>query len=156
MAGTSLDEDIQSWHRRFAARANDHGWDLVEAPDRCAAEDRHMLHLAHAAAYHWSAIGTPLHKARADLLVAAAHAQLGLGPTAVTFAAAAWDEIEKNDPEAWERCLAHAILAHAFHAAGSSDGHARAFETAETAFAGIPEGPNRDIVNRTLVKVPRP
>ncbi|HEX2821111.1 MAG TPA: hypothetical protein VHO07_13230 [Streptosporangiaceae bacterium] len=41
--------------RQVAATLFNHVWDLLEKPDRSAADDDEMLHGAHASRYHWSA-----------------------------------------------------------------------------------------------------
>lgn len=66
--------DPTDWHRAFAMTANDRAWTLAEQTARTAAEDEEMLNTAHAAAYHWNAIGTELHHMRAKMLLAQVHA----------------------------------------------------------------------------------
>jgi hypothetical protein len=47
--------------RRLAATLFNHVWDLMEKPDRSAADDDEMLHGAHASRYHWGGGGEPVH-----------------------------------------------------------------------------------------------
>ncbi len=41
-------------HKFFSTLCFNKAWDLIEKPDRTAAEDDEMIHLAHASIWHWS------------------------------------------------------------------------------------------------------
>ena len=69
MPGTPTAEELHDRHRYFAVECNNRAWDLAAKP-RTAAEDDEMLNAAHAAAYHWRAVGTDLHAMRARMLLA--------------------------------------------------------------------------------------
>ncbi|MEM8731243.1 MAG: hypothetical protein AAGF79_15135 [Pseudomonadota bacterium] len=142
--------------KSFAGRANNRGWDLFENADRSAHEDREMLDAVHAACWHWSQVGDASQRAWAELLVAAAHADLDSGPTAEAFATVGWAVIAEDDPDAWEVALGQAILAHAARANGDMAVYAEAYERAQEAFEWVPEGANRTIIARTIARVPRP
>jgi hypothetical protein len=60
-----ITEEADSWHRRFAAAANNGAWDLSVQP-RDAAEDQDMLSAAHASAWHWE-IRTGLRRGDANV-----------------------------------------------------------------------------------------
>jgi len=66
------DSDLQDWHKRFAAQANNRAWEL-SIIERTAEQDREMLDAAHASAWHWSAVGTELNRMRATMLLAEVH-----------------------------------------------------------------------------------
>lgn len=53
MANTA-DFDVEAAHRFFASECFNKTWDLMEKPDRTAADDRLMLALTHASIFHWS------------------------------------------------------------------------------------------------------
>jgi len=65
MADTPAAEEIRKWNKWFAAECNNRAWRLAEQPSRTPAEDQEMVHCAHAAALHWSKVGTALHQAPA-------------------------------------------------------------------------------------------
>lgn len=75
--------DLAQAHRWFAVECNNQAWELVERPHRTADETLRMLHLAHAAALHWDAIGTNLNRQRAENLLATAYVLAGDAPAAV-------------------------------------------------------------------------
>ncbi|MDX1948729.1 MAG: hypothetical protein SFU86_25295 [Pirellulaceae bacterium] len=86
--------DLSQAHRWFAVECNNGAWDLLESASRTPDETLRLLHLAHAAAWHWDAVGGDLHRQRAECLLATAH-------TAANDAAAALRHAE--------RCLSRSV-----------------------------------------------
>lgn len=156
MSDTSKQNDQSKYARIFASTANNRGWDLVEAQKRSAEDDRAMLDAAHAACWHWSQVGSDTQRAWAELLVAAVHAQLGLGDTALAYAAGGWAVVSGDDPALWERALGQIILAQAQHAAGKIAAYEATRAAALADFENLPEGPDRAIVARSLANLPSP
>ena len=146
----------ESWHRFFAATANNSAWALAERPARDV-DLRELLNAAHASAWHWQAVGNELNRMRALMLLAQAHAVAGLGKTALAYA----DEMRSyflaapKTPD-WELAFVHAIHAHAASAAGSAEQHARSYAEAAKAVAAIVDAEDKEIVERTFRHVPAP
>ncbi len=149
------DNDPQRWHRYFAVECNNRAWDLSIAA-RTASEDEEMLNAAHAAAMHWQAVGTELNHMRAKMLLAEVHAALGLGASAFAYAAEIKPFFLERDSPDWEIAFAHAIYAHAAHAAGKHDEHRRAYAEAHAAIDAIAADADREIVLKTYARVPSP
>jgi hypothetical protein len=78
--------DLPKAHRWFAVEFNNRAWELVEKDGRSADETQEMLHVAHAAAVHWKAIGTPLNEQRAENLLATAYLKAGRAEPALRHA----------------------------------------------------------------------
>src|SRR6516225_6654883 len=151
-------EDLtpESWHRFFAASANNRGWDLAEAHSgpECDAE---LLNTAHTADYHWQAVGTPAQKMNARMLLAHAHALAGLGHSAIDYA----DEMRtyflaQPDTPVWAMTLVHAIHAHAAAISGDPQQHADSYAAAARAFDTITDDEDREVVGKTWRQVPAP
>jgi hypothetical protein len=81
--------DQASAQRWFAVEFNNEAWSLVESPEKSPDQIERLLHLAHAACLHWSAIGDSLNRQRALDLLAHAYATAGRGELAVEYAEAA-------------------------------------------------------------------
>lgn len=146
----------ESWHRFFGATANNAAWALAELP----AGDGNQLELlsaAHAAAWHWQHVGTELNRMRALMLLALAHAQAGLGTTALAYA----EEMQTyflaspSTPD-WEIAFVHVVHAHAAWAAGAKEIHAHSYGQGARAIDAIAGDEDRDIVQRVFRHVPRP
>lgn len=146
----------ESWHRHFAALANNRAWALAEqAP--AARDDAELLGAAHAAAWHWQAVGTPLQCMRATLLLAQAHALLGLGRTALAYAEEMRSYfLARPDTPDWELALVHAVHAHAARAAGEARLHAESYAAARAALEAVADPQDRAIVAATFRQVPAP
>ena len=142
-------EDITKWDRWFAIECNNRAWRLSEAASRTQAEDEEMLHCAHAAALHWSRVGTELHNARAAMLLAHVEAILGHS-SAMEYARRSFEYVTSHDSPGWEVAFAHAILANAAAAAGDARLHAKHYAEAKALGATIENAEEREIFEATF------
>lgn len=131
------EDELRKLHKHFAIECNNRAWRLSEAGRRSAAEDGEMLDAAHAAAFHWSKVGTDLHAARAAMLLAHVHALLGHGDVALRYARSTFDFVMERDSPAWEIAFAHAVLANAAAAARDGVNHAAHHAQAKTLGAAL-------------------
>lgn len=150
------DTEPETWHRFFAASANNAAWTLAELPP-AEANPRELLDAAHAAAWHWQRVGTELHRMRAQMLLALAHAQAGLGRTALAYAdeARAYFLARPGTPD-WETAFVHVAHADAARVAGAADAYARSYAFARQAIAAIEKQEDREMVERVFRYVPAP
>src|SRR4051794_18303561 len=155
MQDQANEEEIRKWHRWFGVECNNRAWRLSEQPARSPAEDRELLNAAHAAAFHWSKVGTELHAARADMLLGQVHALLGHGDLAMRYARSAFDFVTSRDSPDWEVAFGHAILANAASAAGDRGAHARHYAIAKEMAARLGDE-DRAIFDATFRRVPVP
>jgi hypothetical protein len=131
------EDELRKLHKHFAIECNNRAWRLSEAPRRGAPEDREMLDAAHAAAFHWSKVGTELHAARAEMLLAHVHALLGHGSLAMGFARSSFDFLAARDTPAWEVAFAHAVIANAAAASRDRATHATHYARAKSLGAAL-------------------
>lgn len=96
------EENLKTWHRRFAVEANNGAWTLSEKTELATEEMSELLYAAYAAAHHWSKIGTEEQIAHAELLLGRVHALLGHGELAMKFATAAFNSMTSRNSEPWE------------------------------------------------------
>jgi nicotinamide mononucleotide (NMN) deamidase PncC len=149
------DSDLQDWHKRFAATANNRAWEL-SVLERTAEQDQEMLDAAHASAWHWNAIGTELNRMRATMLLAEVHALLGFGESALRYAEEMRAYFVARETADWELAFTHVIHAHAASAVGAVEKHRIAYQSAEIALKAIADDEDRAIVNKTFRQVPLP
>ena len=149
------DSDLQDWHKRFAAQANNRAWEL-SVLERTAEQDQEMLDAAHASAWHWSVIGTELNRMRSTMLLAEVHALLGFGASALRYAEQMRTYFVSRETADWELAFTHVIHAHAASTAGAIEAHRIAYEKALVAIKAIAEEEDRAIVNKTFNQVPVP
>jgi hypothetical protein len=152
---SATDSEEMTWHRRFAAAANNRAWDL-SVQTRNAAEDQEMLNAAHASAWHWARVGTELNHMRAAMLLAEVHALLGLGRSALAYAEemrAYFLGVQSPD---WEVAFVHVVHAHAASAAGETEKHRASYDLAVAALEAVSNERERGIVAGTFGHVPKP
>jgi len=156
MADAPTTEELGRSHRWHAVECNNLAWALAELAQRDPEQDEALLDAAHAAAFHWSRVGNELHRARAWMLLGHAHAALGLGRTALVYARRSFDALLAGDPPDWEHAFAHAVLAHAAHAAGDAALHREHHARAEELGRAIADPQDREIFDATFRGIPRP
>ena len=76
---SDIDTQRRDWHKNEAVRCFNSTWDLLEKTDRTEAENRQMIHMAHASRFHWGEIGTPLQFGRGEWQVSRVYATLDMG-----------------------------------------------------------------------------
>ena len=156
MSDRPSDDDIRKWQRWFAVECNNRAWRLSEAPARSTAENTEMLDAAHAAAFHWRKVGTEIHAARAEMLLAHVHALLGHSDLAMKHANASFRSITSRESPEWELAFAHAILAHSASVAGDAEMHSRHHAFAKELGESLANAEEREIFDATFRRVPSP
>jgi hypothetical protein len=156
MAGQPAEADPEKWHRWFAMQANNLAWRLADSTTRTAAEDAEMLTAAHAASFHWAAVGTPLHRARAQMLLGHAQAHAGNGAQAMKNARAAFDFVLARESDPWEVAFAHAVLANAAAAATDKTTHSAHYMLAQALGAALADAEEKEIFDAMFRTVPAP
>ena len=153
---TPDDTNPATWHRFFAAAANNAAWTLAEMPTG-ELDANALLDAAHAAAWHWQHIGNELNRMRAYTLLALAHARAGLGPSALAYADAmrGYFLAREGTPD-WEIAMVHVVHAHAAAASGDEAQHAASYAEGLRALAAIAGERDRDVVKGVLAHVPAP
>ena len=156
MATEPDNTDPASWHRFFAIEANNLAWDLASKTQRAPEESARMLDAAHAAAWHWTKVGTELNAMRAKTLLAETHALAGFGESALALSEEVRQYFLGRDTDDWEIAIVHAIHAHAAAVAGATRAHATSYAAAQRAIADIADDEDRKIVLQTFDQVPQP
>jgi hypothetical protein len=143
-------EEIEKWHRWFAIELSNRAWTIAENPSRTSAEIEEMIHAAHAAALHWSKVGTDLNKALADNLLGQAHAVAGNGKQALHYAGRSYDFFAARESSDWEIAFANVVLANAARAAGETPLYNEYRAKAAASREAITDPEDREIFDRTF------
>lgn len=149
-------EDIRQFDRWFAVESNNLAWELSELPKLSPANADKMLHAAHAAAFHWSRVGTELNLARADLLLGQVYALLGNGALAMKYAQPSFNYLTGIESPDWEVAFAHAVLAHAAYVAEDLPLYIEHHSIASTLGEVIADPGDQEIFQRTFRRIPAP
>jgi hypothetical protein len=156
MAEQPTAEEFKQWHRRFAAEANNLAWTLSEKPELSDEERTQLLNAAHAAAFHWSKVGSAGQIAHAELLLGRVHALLDNGELAMKFATSAFNALTAGNPAPWEAAFAHAILANAAASSGNAVMHAQNYEKAKALGDGLTDAEDKQLFEATFLLIPSP
>lgn len=156
MTAQPTEEEIRQWHKRFAARANNRAWDLSEQADLTADEKLELFHAAHAAAHHWSQMGTLQQISQAELLLGHVHAILGHGELAMEFSISAWNAITSGESAPWEIAFAQTILAGAAAAASKTDLHREHWAKAKALGEALEDPQDKELFLATFRRIPKP
>lgn len=143
----TLDPDDE---RRLAATLFNHTWELLEKPERSIADNDEMVHSAHASAYHWSVVGTPMHLARGEWQCSRVYAVLGRSEPALYHAQRCLSLSTENDLSAFDIGCGHEALARAYKVAGRPDKVAEHLDLADAESAKIVDSEDRRILDDDL------
>lgn len=149
-------EQLLEAQRHFAMQCNNKAWSIAEGPDALLQSDE-LLNLAHAAAFHWEAIGKDLDKMRASMLLANVHAILGMGASAMSYAQQVSDFFlaQASVPD-WELAFVHTIHARACACAGDTKSYADSYVNAQSAIELIADPEDKAIVLITFEQLTKP
>lgn len=143
--------DQSAAHRWFAVEFNNEAWSIVEATQRSPDDVERLLHLAHAALLHWSAIGTSLNRQRALDLLAHAYSVAAKGDQSLKYAEMAWGLSEKHGAEQtpFDKAEALGTMSVALRAAGRREEADRWRAKALEAAANL-DNDDRAVVERLM------
>ncbi len=146
-------EDIDlSWHRRQGIACNNGVYGLLDLPGRTDDETARMVHMAHAAVYHWDIAGTDTHRARAEYLCSHVYGYLSRAEPALHHATRCTALCDRAGVEDFDRFFAHEATARALAAAGRLDEAAAEVTAARATPIADPE--DRSICHGDLVAGP--
>lgn len=137
-------------HRREAIATNQRAWELLGQTERTAEEDLLLLSAAHASLYHWRIVGTPVHWARADWLVARVYCVLGQAALALSFARRCLLITETEGFDGFDLAYAYEGMARAHAANGDLEVAAGYLERARAAAEAIADPEDRAIFDEDL------
>ena len=139
-------------HRRLAVDLFNRSWQLLEKEARTTEENDELVHVAHAARYHWGEIGTAAHRARGENQCARVYAALGRPEAALHHAQRALDLVRTGGAgfEDWDLATALEVVARAQLAAGNRSEAAHFAELARAELDAIADPDDRAVVESQI------
>ncbi len=153
---TTSPEELAKSHRWHAIECNNRAWQLADQANRTVEQDAELLDAAHAAAFHWRLVGNELNSARAQMLLAHAHACVKSGAFAQQYARQAHAYFASHETADWELAFSHAIVAHAAFAAGDAAAHRESYQQAAALGEKIADAEEKEIFRGTFKNIPKP
>ena len=155
MSKTPENLQPENWHRYFAINANNAAWNMSESLEDVL-NHTELLDAAHASAWHWRVVGTPLNQMRSTMLLALIHARMDMGPSAWRYAESMkkyFSEISET-PD-WELAFVYAIHAWAALACGKLDEYKASYQKARSCLEVIQDPEDRAVVMKTFNLIPK-
>ncbi|MGD8823234.1 MAG: hypothetical protein PVG63_09050 [Anaerolineales bacterium] len=114
---------LEEAQTEFAKRTNGEVWDYLEKESRTADEDEAMLLAAYASYYHWSKVGTIVHRQRGEWMLSRVYTVLGQVEPALRHAQRCLELTETNvdDMEVFDKGYAFEAMARSYALAGKKD-----------------------------------
>jgi ribosomal protein S18 acetylase RimI-like enzyme len=146
-------EDL-ALHRRLAAELFNGTWALLEKQDRTPDDDARMIHMAHASAYHWLQVGTPLNFGRSHWLCSRVYSVLGRPEPALYHAQLAHDICAEHGIGDFDLAYAFEALARAHAIAGNRTESDSWAARARAATARVADAEDRELLLSDLAHIP--
>ena len=117
---------VDEFHKKMAIQNNNGIWPTLDKEKPSYEELENAMHMAHAARYHWSKIGTIVNAVRAEYMLARVYAHMKRGEPALFHANRGLklaQEAEKTDEnwKDWDLPFIYEALARAHVVAGNRD-----------------------------------
>ena len=114
---------VEEFHKKMAIQNNNGIWPTLDKDDPTDSELEEAMHMAHAARYHWSKVGTVVNVVRAEYMLARVYAHMKRSEPALFHAIRGLElakEGETNDEwKDWDMPFIYEALARAHAAAGN-------------------------------------
>jgi len=155
MSKTPENLQLESWHRYFAIKTNNASWDMSETLEDVLSNTE-LLDMAHASAWHWRVVGTPLNQMRSTMLLALIHARMDMGPSAWRYAESMKKYFtEITETPDWELAFVYAIHAWAALSCGKLDEYKVSYHKASLCLEAIKDHEDRAVVLKTFSLIPK-
>ena len=141
-------------HRKLAAELFNGTWTLLETQGRTPDDDARMIHMAHASAYHWLQVGTPVNVTRSHWLCSHVYSVLGRPEPALYHAQLAHDICAEHDIGELDLAYAFEALARAHAVAGNRGESDDWRDRARAASANIADAEDRELLLSDLAQIP--
>lgn len=142
-------------HREFAEEAFNQCWELMNLPQRSAAQTRQMIRLAEASFWHWQE--SPERTAQNDAIgywqLARVYALAGEVSTAISYALRGVDTVQSNSLSPFYTGYAWESAARAYALAGMSGKAAEALNKARAAAARVKDPADKAALEMDLITI---
>ncbi len=141
-------------HKAMGIECFNKTWDFIDNKCRTGEETLEMIHTAHASAYHWRQVGTPLNFARSEWQVSHVYSIAGLGESALYHGKLSLELCLENSIGGLDLAFAYEACARACAVCGDFDSSAGYREQALKASADIAKQEDRDYIVSELETIP--
>jgi hypothetical protein len=142
------------FHKKIAILTNNSIWPTLDKEKPSEEELEDALHMAHTSLYHWSKVGQPINKARAEYMVARVYCAFKWAEPALYHAEQCLKITEKTGIGDFDLAFAYEVLAKSNAVAGRSTECKKYRELAQKATDAIKGEEDRKICQLEVDKIP--
>ena len=124
-ASQPMSDEQAAMHRKSAVDLFNHTWTLMMKASRTVEEDSQMVHAAHASAWHWRQVGTPVNFARSEWQCSRVYALLFQSEASRRHAQRCLDLCHEHAIGGFDEAFALEALARAAAVAGDTETYQR-------------------------------
>jgi len=145
----------EATHRRLAVDLFNRSWKLLEVENRTPAQEDELIHVVHAAAFHWGEIGDAARRARSENQCARVYSALGRPEPALHHARRALELVREGGDgfEDWDLATALEVTARAQLAAGNRDEAERYAALSRSELERVADPEDREIIASQLAEL---
>jgi DNA-binding transcriptional MerR regulator len=155
MDDVTVDPVDAATHRRLAVDLFNRSWQLLELENRSPAQDDELIHVAHAARYHWGEVGHAAQRARGENQCSRVYSALGRGEPALHHANRALELVREGGEgfEDWDLASALEVLARAHLTAGDRAEAEHNCALAQSELDKISDPDDREIIESQIAEL---
>ncbi len=155
METVTNDSADEATHRRLAVDLFNRSWQLLELENRTPPQDDELIHVVHAAAFHWGEVGDEARRARSENQCARVYAALGRPEAALHHALRSLELVREGGEgfEDWDLATALEVVARAHLAAGNRAEAQHYAALAQSELDKVADPEDREIVASQLAEL---
>ncbi|TFG30077.1 hypothetical protein EU527_14965 [Candidatus Thorarchaeota archaeon] len=144
---------IGEFHKKIAMTTNNAIWPILDKENPSKKELEEALHMAHTSLYHWSKIGQPINRARAEYMISRVYSALKWAEAATYHAEQCLKITEEIGIGDFDLAFAYEVLARAYLVARKNAEFKKYLELSQKAIDAVKGEEDRKICQSELDKL---
>lgn len=104
----------EEFHKKIAIETNNGIWPILDKEKPSQEELEEALHMAHTSMYHWSKVGKPINKARAEYMISRVSSAMARGEPALFHGKRCLEITEETGIADFDLAFAYEAIARAY------------------------------------------
>lgn len=144
---------LDEFHKKMAVQTNNAIWPILDKENPSVDELEEALHMAHTSMFHWSKIGKPINKARAEYMISRVCSAMGRGKPALFHAKKCLEITDETGVGDWDLAFAYEAIARAYATDSDSKNCKKYKKIAQKAIDNVKGEEDKKICQGELDKV---
>ncbi|TFG30681.1 hypothetical protein EU527_14125 [Candidatus Thorarchaeota archaeon] len=144
---------LEEFHKKIAISTNNGIWPALDKEHPSKEELEDALHMAHTSYYHWSKIGQPINRARAEYMISRVYCALEWAEPAIYHAKRCLEITEETSIGDFDLAFAFEVMARAYSIAKNRSECKKYYDLSKKAIETIKGEEDRKICQSELDRV---